>query len=199
MLPNGTHHRVQPVPPGRTEMFGQANLVNEGIARFKNGTGLKSRIGPYQECNQAGDDGRVAGGHQVQLSVSRLGMEPNLGLAALDLVVVRSELLREFGKPAAEVDDVLVAIHPVVEELEFLNNLPVHLLNRLHAPPGLPTLGFYPVATQPLIADGQSSKAGTAVPAVSGSMGFPPSRWFLLRDGRASARVVPCDSLPRLS
>ena len=135
----------------------------------------------------------------MQLSVSRLGMEPNLGLAALDLVVVRSELLRKFGKPAAEVDDVLVAIHPVVEELEFLNNLPVHLLNRLHAPPGLPTLGFYPVVTRPLISDGQSSKAGTTLPAVSGSMGVQPRRWFVLRDGHASARVVPCVSLPQLS
>ena len=85
----------------------------------------------------------------MQLSLSRLGMKPNLGLAALDLVVVGSEFLREFRKPAAEVDDVLVAIHPVVEELEFLDDLPVHLLDSLHATRWLPTLGFYPVASQP--------------------------------------------------
>ena len=65
MLPNGAYHRVQPVSPGRTEMLGQADLVNEGIARFENGAGLESRIGPYQERNQAGDNGRVAGRHQM--------------------------------------------------------------------------------------------------------------------------------------
>lgn len=65
MLPNGAHHRVQPVSPGRTEMLGQTDLVYEGIARFKNGAGLKSRISPYQERNQAADNGRVTGRHQM--------------------------------------------------------------------------------------------------------------------------------------
>ena len=129
MLPDRAHHRVQPVTSGRTEMLGEADLVDEGVARIKNDAGLEPGIGPQQERDQAGDNGRVAGRYQVQPSVSRLGMEPNLGLAALYLVPVSFEFLWEFGKPATEVDDVLVAIHPVVEELEFLNNLPVHLLD----------------------------------------------------------------------
>ena len=151
MLPNGPHHRVQPVSPGWTEMLGQTDLVNKGVARSQDGAGLEPGICPHQERNQSGYNGRVAGRHQVQPVVSRLGMEPNLGLATLDLVLVGSELLRKFRKPAPKVDDVLVAVHPVVEELEFLDDFPVHLLDCLHAPPALPTLGFYPVASHPLI------------------------------------------------
>ena len=63
MLPNGAHHRVQPVSPGRAEMLGEANLVNEGVARVKNGAGFKSRIGPDQERNQASATFRLASRH----------------------------------------------------------------------------------------------------------------------------------------
>ena len=56
--------------------------------------------------------------------------QPHLGLAALDLPLLGLLRLRKRRQLAAQVDDVLVAIHPVVEQRELLDQFALGVGNR---------------------------------------------------------------------
>lgn len=122
MLSNGTQHGVQPISPCRAEMLGKADLVDESVPGFQDGLRREAGVRPQQDRDQAADNCGIAGGLKVQQAIAHLRAQPNLRLAAFDLVLVRLEFLREVGELAPEVNDVLIAVHPVIEEFELVDD-----------------------------------------------------------------------------
>lgn len=129
MLSNGTQHGVQPIPPCRAEMLRKADLVDESVAGAQDGLRCETGVRPQQDRDQAADNCGITGGLKVQQAVAYLRAQPNLRLAAFDLVLVRLEFLREAWQSATKVDDVLVAVHPVIEEFELVYDLAMYGLD----------------------------------------------------------------------
>ena len=122
MLSNGTQHGVQPISPCRAEMLRKADLVDESVAGAQDGLRRETGVRPQQDRDQAADNCGITGGLKVQQAIAYLRAQPNLRLAAFDLVLVRLEFLREAWQSATKVDDVLVAVHPVIEEFELVDD-----------------------------------------------------------------------------
>ena len=123
-------------------MLGQSDLVDEAMSGRNDRSRLEAGVGPEQQRDESGNDCRVAGREEVEHPVALLCMKPDLGLAPLHLVIVGKVLLRVLGQLAAKVDDVLVPVHPVVEELELVDDLAMNLLDGLGVQDGRPTLEF---------------------------------------------------------
>ena len=103
---------------------------------------LEPGVRPQQQRDEPRHDRSVARRGEVQLPFSVLSVKPDLRLTAANLVLVGQVLRRELGKLASEVDDVLVAIHPIFEEFELLNDLAMNLLDGSMSQAARPNLGF---------------------------------------------------------
>src|SRR5690606_26824303 len=82
--------------------------------------GAAAGVDAQGEVDQAGDDGRVADGGEVEARCVAGGDDPDHGLAAVQAVGFGPVVFGEVGELAAQVDQVLVALGPVAEEGEFV-------------------------------------------------------------------------------
>ena len=124
-------------------MLRQADLFDEAVPSIQNGSRSKARVGAQQHGYEAGNDGCVAGRLQEELPVPLLGAKPDLCLAAPNLVLVRLTGCRELGQLSAKIDNVLVTVHPVVEEFKLVDDLAVDFLYGLAVQTAIPNLEFY--------------------------------------------------------
>lgn len=122
MLPDRAQHGMQPVAPRRAEMLSKADLVDESVAGIQDRLRREPGIRSEQDRDEAADNRGIADSLEVQQAIATLRAEPDLCLAALDLVLVGLKLRREFRELAPKVDDVLIAVHPVIEEFELVDD-----------------------------------------------------------------------------
>src|SRR3546814_2467822 len=126
-------HGAEAVLAGHRQVLVEADRGNEvrlgrhDLARRAVG------INPQQHGDDPRQDGGVADGVEQQLSVALLADQPNLRLAALQLELVAPVLLGERRQAAAAVGQVLVAVVPVVEEGELVDELGLLLGDRAPA------------------------------------------------------------------
>ena len=103
-------------------MLGKTDLVDEAVAGVQDHLRREAGVRPQQYRDQAADNRGIASGLEVQQAATKLRAQPNLCLASLDLVLVCLEFLREARELPPKVDDVLVAVHPVIEEFELVDD-----------------------------------------------------------------------------
>ena len=110
-------------------MFLEAGLINE---RKIGGEDIVDRLSikhSDKEGNHAlGDDG-VGVGDVVDFAVCAGGFEPDLRLAPLDQAVAGVKIFGHRRELFSETDDVFVALLPVLEEVEFVENLLLFVRN----------------------------------------------------------------------
>ena len=110
---------------------------------IQNGLRRKSRIGPQEHCDQPGDDRCIALRVKEEFSIALERPKPDLRLATFHLVLVGLALGRERGQAPAQIDEVLVAVHPVVEKLELVDDFLMDFLDGRTAQSSAPNFGFY--------------------------------------------------------
>ena len=106
-------------------MILQIECPDEVHRRIENVPWLAPAVKSQQQCDETRHDSGVADRPEIQALVPFLGHKPDLRLAAADAVGVSAQLIGKFGQAATKIDEVLVAIHPVVEKAEFLDDLPL--------------------------------------------------------------------------
>ena len=103
----------------------QANVVQEAEVRVRNRFRRLLVEHADDECREALRDFGVAVAAKVQYLVVlvELRVDPNVGLAPVDVVVVGFLVLFQQRNVVAELDQVLVSVHPVVEERKLVDDL----------------------------------------------------------------------------
>ena len=142
MAPNRSQHRVQSVPASWAQVLSQTDLLNEPMTRIQDCRRWESRVCPKKNRDQARHDRGIARGLEGKHPSLVVSPEPDLGLTSLDLVLVRLEFLRKLRQLTTEVNEMLVTVHPVVEELELIDDFAVDVLNGLARHYRNPSLGF---------------------------------------------------------
>lgn len=142
MAANRPQHRVQSIPASRAQVLSQTDLVYEAVTRIQDCRRWESRVRAKEDRDQARHDRSIARGLKGQHTSVVESPKPDLGLTSLDLVLVRLAFLREFRQLTTEVNEMLVTVHPVVEELELIDDFSVDVLNGLARHCRNPCLGF---------------------------------------------------------
>ena len=125
-------------------MLRQADLFDEAVPSIQNGSRSKARVGAQQHGYEAGNDGCVAGRLQEELPVPLLGAKPRPVPGSPEpLYSSRLTGCRELGQLSAKIDNVLVTVHPVVEEFKLVDDLAVDFLYGLAVQTAIPNLEFY--------------------------------------------------------
>jgi hypothetical protein len=121
-------HRAQPVGPLCREMFTQAQLRHQrAFIEFFDFRCLLARGCGQNDGDEAAHDMgvRIAPvDHHRIAGLTRFGLrnQPDLAGAALDLVLVCLFRRRHLGKCLADLDDIAVAVFPVVKILEIVDD-----------------------------------------------------------------------------
>lgn len=116
-------HQIESVRTGRGEMFFEAGLVDEGKVSLQDFFRAFAIENAYEEGDHAfGNDG-IGVRDVVHFPVFVSGIQPDLGLATTKEIFDAVMLGRHGGQFFAETDDIFVALRPVLEESEFVQNL----------------------------------------------------------------------------
>jgi len=83
---------------------------------------ISAAVKAQQQGDQSRHNGRVTDGPKLESPVSFVSDKPDLGLTTANAILLAAKLFRKLGQSAAQVDQVLVAVHPVVEQGEFIDN-----------------------------------------------------------------------------
>ena len=82
----------------------------------------------YQQGHYALDDERIALGLEVQQPILHIGLQPHPALAAVYQVLLCLVLVIELRLAAAQVNEQLVPVHPVVEVGKLFNDFVLNLV-----------------------------------------------------------------------
>src|SRR5579884_3030245 len=110
-------------------MLAQSHFLEQGDGiETQNVLGALARIDGKKNCNQSAHDMRVAVADESQDRFAAAvwphsGIEPNLAGATLHLVDVGACRLVQWRKFPAELDQVTIAVVPIVQEREILDDL----------------------------------------------------------------------------
>ena len=123
-------HGEQSVGTRRRKVFGQTDLRNKievGIANFLGGVAVDHA---QQETNEAFDDKGVALSAESERAVGVLiANNPNAALAAVDEIGLVFLAGGQYVALFAEVDDELVAIHPIFDFRKFFDDLVLYFVD----------------------------------------------------------------------
>ena len=122
-------HQVEGVGAGGSEMFLETGFVDEGKVGGENVIDRLAIEYAHEERDHAFGDDRIRVGEEVDPAVRAGGLEPNLGLAALDQSVCSVQILGHRRELFSQSDDVFVAFLPVLEEVEVVENLLLFVRN----------------------------------------------------------------------
>ena len=101
----------------------QAGPVQLGHVRFQDFFRGKAGEQPDEDGNEALGDEGVAVRVELQHALVRLRVQPHAGLAALDEGVLRLVGFVQLWKLLAQADDVFVAFRPVLEQVQFIQQV----------------------------------------------------------------------------
>lgn len=116
-------HEGEGVGAGGREVLFEAGLVDERHVGLQNVVGRLAIEDTHKEGDHAFGDEAVGVGGEVDFSVCKVGVEPDLRLAAFDNAVGGLFFFGEGCEFFSEVDDVLIALGPVLEEVELVEEL----------------------------------------------------------------------------
>ena len=94
---------------------------NEVRRRIENVLWLAPAVQAQQQCDKSGNDGGVADGIEVQSAAVLFGDKPDLRLTATNAVFIRAQFIRKIRQTSPHVDQILIAIHPVLEHFEVFD------------------------------------------------------------------------------
>ena len=116
-------HGMQAVAAGRAQVPVKPGPGDEVGRRFEYLGRAPSAVNAHKDRRQSGNDRGVADRKKEKAPFVLPGLQPHLGLAAAQAVVLDPPLVGKVGRIAAQFDDVLVALHPAVEEAQFFEQL----------------------------------------------------------------------------
>lgn len=126
------HHRVQAVCAVHAEVLVEANAFEKGVGGLQDFCWRVIGIYAEQHGDQAIHDEGVTFCVEYHISVFEFGMQPDLRLAPLHFVCLNLERFVHGRQVSPQVDDVRVAILPVIEELELADYFVLNLGNAFH-------------------------------------------------------------------
>jgi hypothetical protein len=110
-------------------MLAQAYLLNEIKVGIQYVLGALVVEHTHQQCHYALYYQGIALGLKLYLTIYEVCLKPYTTLATIDKVLLGLVLNREFGLIATHIYEQLVAVHPVVKVLEFLNYLVLYFVD----------------------------------------------------------------------
>ena len=114
---------MEPVAARRAQVVFELQLCHKISFRVQDVTRVFATVYAQQDSDQSGHNGRIADGLKVQAAVFLSSDEPDLRLASADLIGVNLILFGERRQAPAKVDQVLLSIHPVVENAELVDDV----------------------------------------------------------------------------
>lgn len=126
-------HGQETVAASGGEVITEAYALDEVEVGIENLLG--SMVAEYadEQCHNALDDECIALGLEVNEALGRkVGGKPYATLAAFDEVLLSLGALGKWLLLRTEVNEELVFIHPIIEVVEFLDDIVLYLINGLH-------------------------------------------------------------------
>jgi hypothetical protein len=121
------HHRLQPVRPLWRQMFVEAKFFEQRVGVGGGyGAGGLAGVEGEDDGDEALDDMGVRIAAKLDRRVHAFafgGLKPDLADAALHLVAFDARAVWQRFELAAEIDDIAVAVFPIIEKLEISNDV----------------------------------------------------------------------------
>ena len=116
-------HGVEGVRPGGRQVVFQAGFVQLGHVRLQDFFRRQAGKQPDEDGNEALGDEGIAVCVQFQYAIVRFRVQPYAGLASLDEGVLRFVGFIQPGQFFTQADDVFVAFRPVLEQIQFIQQV----------------------------------------------------------------------------
>ncbi len=114
-------------------MLLDANLVDVSEVTGQDLLRGMSRQHTNEQVDDAFRDDRIAVGAEKQFTVVHLRMEPHLRLATGNQVRIILILRVDEGQALPQLNNIIVFVHPVVEQLKFFNDFAFRFCNAAHS------------------------------------------------------------------